>query len=365
MDKIKRIGFISLGFAFNRLNRMRYYEKAFPKDTKIYLLTSSSGKKTLESWNLKRTKIITFKIGFKSIASLRKICKKHKLDRIVNLGSRFTGLVYPLVTFGIKTDFILAVNGSMPTFKSLLRDRKVKDIYRLLITPFLTFTGKKVIFVDFETHKRFKKLMKKFNSDEKIAFLPAPIDSKKFLPRDKTRSRKKLKLPMEKEIVLFVGRVNYGKGADIVGEVARKNPNKLFVIIGKTTDGTFEKYKPLRNIIHYEKKFPEELVDYYNAADLGFFLQRTVAGGLGLTAQESLACGTPAIVRKKEGIIEPSIALIETSINVDEADKNLKRYFSLSKKRKKEISKAARDLILKHYSGKKLAMNYARNYLGE
>jgi len=71
---------------------MRYYEKIFPKDAKLFLFTTDkyegAEKKNYQfQWDLKHTKIHVEKYDLKQLPfKLRKFCEENKIDRLFNIG---------------------------------------------------------------------------------------------------------------------------------------------------------------------------------------------------------------------------------------------------------------------------------------
>lgn len=118
-----------------------------------------------------------------------------------------------------------------------------------------------------------------------------PIDTRLFRPLDKGQCRQKLNLPQNRKIVLFVGRPGYSKGFDIMERTAKKMPELLFLAI---TSPKAEAEN--RNIIALGEIKHEELVYYYNAADVLLFPSRFE--GFGFVPLEALACNTPVIANK-------------------------------------------------------------------
>ena len=156
-----------------------------------------------------------------------------------------------------------------------------------------------------------------------------------------------MNLPQNKEIVLRVGRINYGKCGDILVNLIEKNPDKFFVLIGEWLEEEIPRRKS-NNLLHIDKKSSKELVDYYNASDLCFCLHRH-GNGIGITAEESLACGVPVILPDTL-TMQDSPAIIKTPISSEQVDKRLKEFFSLPKKERKKITKEAREYAEKYCS---------------
>jgi len=355
----KRICFFSIGFAHNRLVRMKYYEKIFPPDVEMFLFTTDKhiGKENYhQEWDLKRTKIITIKYNLLKLPFiLRRFCKERKIDRITNIGSRYPALLFIFAALFSSTEYLLNIYGSIPRLREIIRGVAIRDFAHLMFFSFLMFFSERVIFVDPGVYKRFKE------KSRKVVHLPAMVDTDLFFPKNKISQRKKLNLPKNGKIVIFVGRVSHGKGADLLTKLIELNEDIFFIVIGTPMYKQFKRLKK-KNFVHFNKKNSKELVEYYSAADLGLFWQRTRDGGLGLTAEESLACGVPAIVRSGEGIIEPSPALLETRGTVKKTQQMVRKFFEKSTRERKELSRIARKYAEKYYSGKFWKDRYIKTY---
>jgi glycosyltransferase involved in cell wall biosynthesis len=357
-----------VGFAFNRLVRMRYYEKIFSEEVEIFLFTTDKykgkEKKNYQfQWDLKRTKIHVeeynpFTLSFK----LRKFCEENKIERILNLGDFTSCLLLFHATIFSKRDFVMNQLADI----SCLKMDSPKDIFitgvRFLMFLFLLLASNKTIIVDYAEHKTYKNLAKfLFISPRKIKYLPAPVNTKLFRPLNKMNARKKIKLPLRRNIVIFVGRVGYEKGSDILKELIEVNPDIFFILIGRLLDKEYINTKT-KNFMYLEKKSPEELVDYYNAADLCYDLHRLKHGGLGLAVEEALATGISALSPIRPGIKKTS-ALIQITVNFEKANQSMRDFFKLSSEERKRISKEARAYAEKYYSGEANKDRYVEYYL--
>ena len=386
----KKICFFSAGFAFNRLNRMRFYEKALPKDTEIYLFTTDrwhdKGKEAYQfEWSgLKRTKIIVAKYNWTLPFQLRKFCKENKINRLVNIGNRASMALFFFASLSSNTEYIFNMMGWVPKGKEMIKNKIPREIWDYFFFYLFAFFAKKVTSVDRGVYKRFTGknkpiFFKIFGKKIKAVYLPAPLNTDMFYPKDKKAVRKKINLSSNKKIIIFVGRVNPNKCGDVLTELIKRNPDILFIVIGRSVLKEFDKLleKNPNNLIYFNKKNPEELIDYYNAADLSFLLMRLRGGGLGQTVQESLACGLPTISRELEGI-EKTPALItippqkeihtrliyNLPYGVKESEKIIQDYFKKSKKEREKISKIARDFAMKNYSHEVWGEPHTREYLG-
>ena len=351
---IKRLCVFTLYFAYNRQVRLKYLEKILPKDVELFLFTTKTEK---PKFNLKRFKIYTSENKFSSFVELRKFCKEYEIDAILNLGQLpQEGYIMTFSTLLTKTkSFIYMVGNPFFTRTAHRKDWRFKAfIESIFFFPLLYFPDK-FFFASPDLVKKIKKLpMPK----SKIKYLPGTVDINLFKPSNKQQTRKKLNL-QNKKIVIFVGRIEYAKGSDIIFKLAKKNPEILFLLIGKLDNENKNKTKP-KNIRIFPPQQSENLKDYYNAADLCFFPSRVE--GFGLVPREAMACGTPALVSDI-----PALRMIKQAIKIPiktkEFNKAIKNFFKLSKRQKQELSRKSREEIIKQYSQEGCKDLYLRNLL--
>lgn len=365
---VNKICFYSTGFAFNRLNRLRYYEKIFPKEVEIYLFTTDryKGKESKSyqyTWEgLERTKIITVNYNWILPFTLREFCIENKIDRIVNLGNRKSFPLFLFSSLFTKTEYIPSLMGWVPS-EMEMEKFDFGEIWQLIFFYFFSLFSLKVITNDYGIYKRYHikrpPLSKIFISKSKVKFLPVTVNSQLFKPKNKIAARKKLSLPKNKKIAIFVGRT--ARCAEILAKLIEENKDILFLIIGRITDKSIPKLKS-KNFIHFSKKSSKELVDYYNAADIHIALHDKKGAGLGLAAEESLSCGVPTIIPFTE-VVESSQALFQIPLNAEKADQVLNEFFKKTKKERKKLSVIARDYAEKFYSGKRWENDYIKEYI--
>lgn len=347
---IKRICFFTLGFAENRLIRMKYYESIFPKNIKMFLFTTNKYTSIAESkskWKLKRTKIFIDDYSIlKTPFNLRKFCIKNKIERLVNLGVPGAGLVFIIANILSKRDYLMGYYGEVVKHKKNLKiSKKIFKFFLLFQYWFVGKFAKKLVFTD---KKSFNQAPLFFlSSKKKMHYAEAPVNTNLFVAKNKISMRKKLNLPLNKKIVLRVGRANYVKAGDIFTKLVEKNPEILFILIGDWFENEIPKPKT-KNYIHLDKMPSEKLVDYYNSADISLALHRAGAG-MGIVAEEALSCGIPIILPNR--VTTPnSPAIFKTSLSIDEINKKMNNFLSLSIKEKQKISELARNYALKYLS---------------
>ncbi len=364
---IKKICFFSAGFAFNRANRMRSYEKIFPKNTKIFLFTTNKGgfgeKGLKKKWNLKKTKIHVenynlFSLPFK----LRKFCDKNKIQRIANLGSVKAGIFILISSLLKNTGYVLNFNGeSLIKYKLEKKNiyKKIKGFFELPLFFIFSKFAKKVTFVGNVSYKKSPIFLLK--SPRKITFSHPPINTDIFYPKNKKLCRKKLGFKQNKKIILYVGRINWGKASsEILKQVILENKNIHFILIGKWIESEISKFEA-KNMTHIEEVLPRNLVNYYCASDLVYFLHKC-GDQMGFVGEEALACGVP-VIEPDSLKIWSSSAILKAKISVRDVNNKIKKFFSLSKKRKRKLSMEARRYAQNKFSIKTWKKDYINFYL--
>ncbi|SEC17625.1 MULTISPECIES: glycosyltransferase family 4 protein [Maribacter] len=124
--------------------------------------------------------------------------------------------------------------------------------------------------------------------EEKIIIKPNAVDLTKFNPKDKRRVREKLGLPLDKKLVIFVGRFVHDKGPLRVLKALEDKPGVALMFVGKgEQELTSDK-------IAFKGKVPTDLVpDYLSAADV--FVLPTLHEGSCNAIIEAMACGLPIV----------------------------------------------------------------------
>jgi len=178
---------------------------------------------------------------------------------------------------------------------------------------------------------------------EHIEVIPNGVDSNVFRPLDKISCRKELGLQTKGNIVLYVGRLVYEKGADLLVELTKKSKELDFVILGY---GEFAKYLQSNNVtlLHYLPRTKMPLI--YSAADVLILPSRTE--GMPLVILEALACGTPVVASSIPGnneIVDCSVGRL-SGHSITSFYKKI--YEVLSENKDLSLSKAARNKAKKY-----------------
>jgi D-inositol-3-phosphate glycosyltransferase len=147
---------------------------------------------------------------------------------------------------------------------------------------------------------------------DRVEVVPPGVDHRLFVPGDRDAARHVLRLDPERRVLLYVGRIQPLKGADLaVRCLAELDPDVSLLVVGgpSGTDGEAE-VLGLRELVDdlglddrvqfVPPQTHERLVAYYQAADVCLVPSRTES--FGLVALEAAACGTPVVAADVGGL---------------------------------------------------------------
>tara|TARA_B100000524_G_scaffold321618_1_gene202575 strand:- start:419 stop:940 length:522 start_codon:yes stop_codon:yes gene_type:complete len=166
---------------------------------------------------------------------------------------------------------------------------------------------------------------------------------------------------------MFVGRINYDKGINLIMHASRYFSNKdniFFVLVGDNELESFEFFnliKGQKNIIYlgHQKNINQIL----NIADL--VLLPSLREGFGISVIEAASLEKPAIISDIDGLRD-TVTHNETGLLFEANNKNdfvsKINYLLDSKKLSKKMGKKARENILKKYE-RKTVINLYTQYL--
>ncbi len=167
----------------------------------------------------------------------------------------------------------------------------------------------------------------------RIRIVPPGVDHAFFGPGHRPQARRALGLPLDGRLLLFVGRIQPLKCADVAVETLAEllehggDPYRLVVVGGpsgphgeKSLQGLIDLAdgRGVRDHVHFVTPQPHELLSsYYRAADVCLVPSRSES--FGLVALEAAACGTPVVASAVGGLT----TLVEdghTGFLIEEAD---------------------------------------------
>jgi D-inositol-3-phosphate glycosyltransferase len=152
---------------------------------------------------------------------------------------------------------------------------------------------------------------------DRVRIVPLGVDHAFFAPGDRAQARRALGLPASGPLLLFVGRIQPLKGADVAVQVLaqldRVSPSMratLVVVGGPSGPHGQESYETLVRLVdqlglagrvRLVEPQPHEVIStYYRAADVCLVPSRSES--FGLVALEAGACGTPVVASAVGGL---------------------------------------------------------------
>jgi glycosyltransferase involved in cell wall biosynthesis len=146
--------------------------------------------------------------------------------------------------------------------------------------------------------------LKKRALKSKIIFQTMGIDDFYFSkPLDKKISRKKLKWPLDKKIILYIGRINHTKGTKYIIDAMEKLKDIELKIIGWGDEELFKDYvksKKLKNVEFLGPIFGKEKLPYLAAVDA--FVLPSTKEGASVSTMEALAQNLPVVTTDVAGM---------------------------------------------------------------
>jgi len=149
-------------------------------------------------------------------------------------------------------------------------------------------------------------------SPQRAVQVPCGVDTDHFRPMSRAGVRRRLGLPQDEPVLLYVGRIEPLKGIDILIRAAAQTEGRfrLLVVGGDGKDA--ERKEELRrlaqelgiagNVIFQDAVSHDRLPLYYNAADV--CVVPSYYESFGLVALEAMACGVPVVASRVGGLLE-------------------------------------------------------------
>lgn len=184
---------------------------------------------------------------------------------------------------------VITLHGSHSKNMAVKKGFLLQKLYLFLEKKGLSIADQ-ILAVDHNTAQEFKE---KFPSiEEKISVIPVGVDTKYFSLGNKRTARKKLNLPLNKKVFLYVGRLSEEK--NIQDMIRNIRPDELLVIVGAgDKEDELRKLAQNKSVIFAGPKKQNELRDYYVSADALLLFSKHE--GLPTVVLEGFACGLPVV----------------------------------------------------------------------
>ncbi len=161
----------------------------------------------------------------------------------------------------------------------------------------------------------FNKMSIKINYKARLDCLPLGINTEDYMKNNKVESRRELKLPAKKIIILYFGRFSIFDKADLYPllfsfkDLLSKNKNVLLMLAGKNFQGNYGgKLKKIANDLGISNNVnfffnPSRREKYllYTASDIFVSPSDNLQESFGLTVLEAMAAGLPTVVSDWDG----------------------------------------------------------------
>ena len=176
--------------------------------------------------------------------------------------------------------------------------------------------------------KRIKNELISYGVKKPIGVIPSGVNFERFKVKNIGFLRKKIRLGIERRIVLSIGRLGIEKSTDLLirafGLVAKKNKNTVLVIVGdgpeKKNLENLTKELGIQDRVYFTGNINfEDMPLVYRDADLLLFASRTETQGMVIL--EALASGLPVVAVNDavyEGIIKDKKNGILVSNDIDQ-----------------------------------------------
>ena len=148
---------------------------------------------------------------------------------------------------------------------------------------------------------------------ERVEVIAPGVDHALFSPGERRPARRRLGLPTDRPLLVFVGRIQALKGVDVALQVlgALHDPRAELAVVGGPSGASGpDEVARLRALaeklgvaarVRWVAPVPHErLADWYRAADVCLVPSRTES--FGLVALEAAACGTPVVAANVGGL---------------------------------------------------------------
>jgi len=183
--------------------------------------------------------------------------------------------------------------------------------------------------------------------------------------------KEKYKIPDDKKIILFLGRIVDQKGielaVDAVSEVVKKDSKVLYVLAGGGDEEYIKnlwrriEHLGIKNNVMMIGKVPEDdIIGVYSMADI--FLTTTLWETISISAMEALSCSTPVIATDVGSMRDVVIDGFNGFIIKKRDQKAVAEKVLLLLKNKQKFSKNARQFMEDNYELKKVSERYIKFY---
>jgi len=246
---------------------------------------------------------------------------------------------------------------------------KKKFYYKLIAQHYL----KRASAIHFTTEDEKENVLNHLKLNNKNFIVPNGIDIEEYKQLPRAGSfKKKYPLLMNSKYILFLGRINYKKGLDLLakafGELSSIYPDLYMVIAGPDNNYQDELEIILRDLDVIEKVIFTGMLDGNKKieayVDADVFVLSSYSENFGMTVIEAMACGTPVVISNMVGIhreVKDNNAGIVTENKVDSLLVAIKSLLDNQELRKK-YSENGKKFVKQYYDIDKVADSMISQY---
>ena len=185
----------------------------------------------------------------------------------------------------VKSDLLFS-HGTMRGFKLAIEGPNAKWHFNQRFEKAAAKRAKKIVAVGNHVKREQQELYE--TEETRISVLENCVDTDIFFPLKKQKAQNDIK-------ILFVGRLEFGKGLNKLLELAKviENKNNLKLVIASNNDTNAELFKEYKNTEIKVGISRTEMNDFYNDGDIMFF--PSLYEGFGLVTIEALSAGIPVM----------------------------------------------------------------------
>ena len=187
--------------------------------------------------------------------------------------------------------------------------------------------------------------------------------------------RGKYKIDNSKKIILYLGRINFVKGLDILIKAFAKTLNRfqnvLLVIAGPDNEGYqtqveqwIKNEKIGTNVIFTGMLIGDDVLELLKDTDI--FVLPSYTENFGIAVAEAMACGLPVVVSNKVNIYRDVLKAGAGLVTNCDSNEISDAFFQLleNEKRRKTLGRAGVKLVKEKYSPDKVVKNVIKLYYG-
>jgi len=268
---------------------------------------------------------------------IKEISKNYDL---IHLSGIFDFYSVSVISMNLK--FVYSTHGTFmeEAYKMMKFKKLKKDFYMKIIGKKILKKAKFIRLLTYEEKKHFLEFYPEF--EDKIKIIPNGLDLSKFdIDLNKSNLIEKYPHLKDKKVILFLGRINWIKGFDILIPAFAKlyNEDRSFhlLIAGKDDGDGYENkvrqwvddYK-LSDVVTFAGFLTgkDKLMAFYGS---DVFVLPSYSENFGVAVAEAMACGIPIVVSDKVGVsreINQYNAGTIVKTNVDDVYNGIKNVFS-------------------------------------